>query len=122
MEIALELNISANGALFDLPDVAAFLKRRRKRTSRISNTLAVWETCNAMRSAAKGIMDAGRTITHRLVRERLRHRGLKQGVMRSRYAQKFFFLMLRRLQCGDKTILCERAPPKIILPILALRD
>jgi hypothetical protein len=42
--------------------------------------------------------------------------------MRSRYAQKFFFLMQRKVQCGDKTILRERAPPKIILPVIALRD
>ena len=75
-----------------------------------------------MRNAAKGLVEAGRPITQRLVRERLRHRGLKEGVMRSRYAQRFFFLMLRKIQDGDKAILCERAPPKIIVPVLILRD
>ena len=121
-EIAAELQVSEWSPIFTEPRVATFLAAAQLRVARLRKALKVWETCNAMRLAAREVISCGESFTPRTVRSRFLALGIKDGAMRAPFAQKFFLRLRTAVHCGDLKIMRERPPPKILEPLLLLRE
>lgn len=118
--IAQVLSITEWSTVLGDPRVEEYLSRGQTTAARMRHALEVWDTCEAMRDAARAVADCGRPFTQRAIRHRLERRGVKEGMLRAPFAQQFFFRLRNAHARGDLRLLQPHPPPKVIRPLLAL--